>query len=740
MALAAKENAILRQVPVAASFDDSQTLNFSKAPMLQALFSTKKEVLQCDNITACKTPNDDCQKSAPENPQAQQQQQNKKPISTPLKKAINDRRQSFAPIPTPTPCTAPVVVAVVGEAVPVSSATNGPNATVVEAPAKKSLKTPLKKAINDRRQSFAPVVLSMSDPVVDGCGDTPAAVAALQADAKGGNTEKITAPKKASLKTPIKNAINSRRQSFAPTSTSSIAPDLIDTVKPTSMDGPVASASIEPVAAPTKKSLKTPLKKAINDRRQSFAPPHVDPVVHAASSMVVDDAAKGEQQIVVERVETDAKMAAGTLAPTKKNLKTPLKQAINSRRQSYGNSIAQDIEADSVPVTNSIKAPDTTSTSTESFTITSRVLNTPMKQAIVARRQSYDGPTASSALKSKGASRDQGATEAETETKAKRSIQTPLKQAIVARRQSYSGAPAPVPVPAGAPQQATSAVPKLMNTPIKQAIVARRQSFPAPAPLEQQQQQESQKKSRAKVLSTPLKAAISARRQSFSTTATAPLAQQATPLETHADDAQTSIPAEHVEVQREGEAEVVDEIEMKGEESAAEVPPTMEVAVNEEFAVNEEVAVDEEVATEDEQSAAERIQELKDNLIRAITSRKTSTQKASVICKAAVAKLQSKTSKGLAFGSGRFFANTPLRTKRPPLRAAVIKKSIAVADVAVESSITEEMAEDVDTASQEDQGSSSAELSAMEVNAVNLTCAQISVDAFANELELQVGS
>lgn len=187
---------------------------------------------------------------------------------------------------------------------------------------------------------------------------------------------------------------NSENISMSRNSVSRVAtPGSIDKVA-------VKLMSSEKKAQPTPKDmirkLKTPLRDAINAKRISFG--------GVAEMPALEEVVESNKKETVEEVVLDN-------ASVKRSLKTPVREAINARRKSYGPSAAS-------PVVEKKAA------NTEAETL-KRVLKTPLRLAILARRETVDKPKPDE--------------EAPTLVMAARRLKTPLKEAIHKRRKSING-------------------------------------------------------------------------------------------------------------------------------------------------------------------------------------------------------------------------------------------------------------------------------------------------------------
>ena len=178
---------------------------------------------------------------------------------------------------------------------------------------------------------------------------------------------------------------------------------------------------------------------------------------------------------VAVKLMSSEKKAQPTPKEMIRKLKTPLRDAINAKRISFG-AVADIIAPDEV-VENA---------KNESVEIeVKRSLKTPVREAINSRRKSYGGSAASPAVELKGS-------EVSTETM-QRILKTPLRLAIIARREAIEKPKQAVKhesvQEAEAPASLISA--RRLKTPLKEAIHKRRKSISSLRSAAREAKQES---------------------------------------------------------------------------------------------------------------------------------------------------------------------------------------------------------------------------------------------------------
>ena len=275
-----------------------------------------------------------------------------------------------------------------------------------EAEKKASIKTPLRQEINARRKSYgaASTTLQMS-------AQKEAMVCAEEEEVA---PIEEAATKQQKIKTPLRQAINARRKSYG-------APVAADAV---------AEEEDEAIVAPmmtTKLSLKSPLRQAINARRKSYGAP----VAAAAANSPT------QNEIIVDSMAQEAGEEVAVAVPETKQqkIKTPLRQEINARRKSYG--AASTTLQMSAQKEAMVCAEEEEVAPIEEAATKQQKIKTPLRQAINARRKSYGAPVAAAAVDTiESSSKMNDVVESIVEVKVEPMNSTLLK-AINLRRKSY---------------------------------------------------------------------------------------------------------------------------------------------------------------------------------------------------------------------------------------------------------------------------------------------------------------
>lgn len=259
------------------------------------------------------------------------------------------------------------------------------------------LKTPLKRDIHSRRITRSAVkILETTDSPITTHPLPPPDIAAL-----------MTPP-------PVRSSARKTRQNV-----SQDLAEVISQPSPTLDPVPVIERRV------TRQSLKTPLKNAIQSRRKSL----------------------------VTAVETlDKVLDDPIVEPERSTLKTPLKKAIQARRKSYASQVealdqlalneeSMDGVEELVPVPTSSELPSPSPlimTSTEEASPPKdipRILRSPLKRAIEMRRRSLESEVAAI---DKLRETDQSISSPQESTSAPRSIRLSLQRAIHSRRKSLT--------------------------------------------------------------------------------------------------------------------------------------------------------------------------------------------------------------------------------------------------------------------------------------------------------------
>ena len=274
---------------------------------------------------------------------------------------------------------------------------NTPVATMVQVDLKSAAKSP------QQSQSRTPVTAPVAE-----AAQAPSPRAAAQQNSSSKALLK--------LKTPVREAIHARRKET-----------------PTKAKEGIASAS----ASATKKGIKTPIREAINTNRKSYGAP-------AAAAAVAQTPKAQSPPPSAEAMDVDVEVQEPVVLSTKKSINTPLRKAIESRGMKQTlmfmnsftkESIMQDVDANEEAAATQRR---------RQSNIAHVAMNPVFLAAINSRRQSY-GNTSSSpksirgiqspkivrkSMKAAGAG---GASPA-----APRRLATPLRKVIENRRKSYS--------------------------------------------------------------------------------------------------------------------------------------------------------------------------------------------------------------------------------------------------------------------------------------------------------------
>jgi hypothetical protein len=400
-------------------------------------------------------------------------------LPTPMRRAIHSRRQS-----TSQPYH---------QRQPQAIATEDDSQDQAPAPVAKALPTPVRRAIQSRRgQDDAD-----ADPAAYGATSTEEAPQAQAARARAmptpvrraiqerrrvsvaegrGPVEQLPGdapPSAKPLPTPIKRAIQERRQSYASTRGDVLASSGPEAVGPEDNTGVVEEQQAMQVtpafrrtgaAAVAARPLPTPIRQAIQSRRQSCT--GVQPV-QAAAAYADDYAEEGVSAFEEHRAMEVTPAPRRTRAPVAKPLPTPVRRAIQSRRQSYAETAAEPVEEeeeqaayayeyaeDEGDAFEELRTMEVTPAPRRTRAPARKPLPTPVRQAIQSRRQSYAATPAEQAEEAAAyayeyaedegdAFEDQRAMEVTPAPRRSRRITkpaplpTPLRRDIQARRTSY---------------------------------------------------------------------------------------------------------------------------------------------------------------------------------------------------------------------------------------------------------------------------------------------------------------
>lgn len=366
-------------------------------------------------------------------------------MKTPLKREIHARRitrSAVKVLETDSPVIAeepPLIMTPLPHHTPIRPSTRSSRKSVDPASisdtepvierrlTRQSLKTPLKNAIQSRRKSLVTVVETL-DRVLD---------------------EPISAPERSALQTPLKKAIQARRKSYAAQVEALDNLALTENVNETDElkeEYRITSFPVLPEPSPVKeapRALISPLKKAIEMRRRSL---------------------QAEVDALDKLDENPLEAETGSNAP--KRIRLSLQRAIHSRRRSLTKEIDRlsDFEKD-------MESKDDASL-IAAISVAPQPLPKPLLEAIESRRYNLKGEVKILDEIAYLATQEEETQSHSNASNEKQVLRTPIRNAIQSRRRSYSNTSV-------TENNQNSVAIRVLHTPLRHAIQSRRKSLMA---------------------------------------------------------------------------------------------------------------------------------------------------------------------------------------------------------------------------------------------------------------------